>query len=72
MIIQAQITGTNRGKRVYHEIELDITPERTELGFIPADGDRPAQARVFARVWVPELGRYDLHPYLIVESAVTA
>lgn len=43
---------------------------RIELDFLPADpsSDRPAQARIWHQVWIPELQRYDSHVALICQD----
>ena len=68
--IRAKVTGVRNGLRFYREVVRVIDPSRTELGFLPGDGDRPTQARVFVYAMNERLGRYDLHPDLVVQDSI--
>jgi hypothetical protein len=62
--ISAITMGTRNGKTIYsqrkrYEIEGSIEPW----------GDHQ-QSRIFMRVWIPQLNRFDLHPEVVVTDSI--
>ena len=53
--IHADVTGVVKGKRTFRPVAMTIDHDRTEYDSVKADGDRPAQARVFERAIEDEL-----------------
>lgn len=73
MRVHAKVSTLRSGVRTAVPVTLDVIPERTEEAFVAARPDVPQQDRVFHRVWVQGLQRYDVHPQLIISgSAVPA
>ena len=70
MKVRARATGVFQGERVYWSVELDINPRRIEPCFIPAEGERPAQDRVFARRYNPGLRYRVSEPVLVVHDSI--
>lgn len=69
--LEARTTSVNRGRRV-HTVRRYDRVSQIELDFIPGDGDRPTQARIWHKVWIRGLRRYDTHVDLVVQDDLPA
>lgn len=69
MIVQAKVSTMRNGERAEAPVTLDVIPERTEEAFVPGRPGVPQQDRVFHRVWVRDLQRFDVHPQLIISGS---
>lgn len=65
--LTARTTGVLRGQRVFNTRTFERV-KQIELDFIAAADDRPAEARIWHEVWVPQLHRYDVHVSLICQD----
>lgn len=62
-----RITATTQAG---YQVSWLIDPARTEPDFIPARHGYPTLARVFQAVRVPALGRYEMHPQLVLADSI--
>lgn len=65
--ITVRTTHRNAGGRRFRTRTYDRV-EAVELDFIPGEGDRPTQARIWHQVWEPRVGRHCVHVSLVVQD----
>ena len=69
--ISARVTCANRGQRKYRTKSFDRVTA-VEFDFVPAEGDRPTQARIWHQEWNRDSRRYDNLVALIVQDDLPA
>lgn len=68
--IHADVVSSMRGVVRRRPVALTINADRTELDFLPAREDWPAQARVHVRVWNRGSRRFDYHTELVAVDSI--